>query len=122
MSEVRRFFLCCQHPHSLTFPYPPPDPDKFEAILAAVWVSTGADRCIVGRLPGKYWDLRHHLEGRLAQVLQFFSNSESIDKHAYSVANKGVFSAVLVDRFVTGDEVINGYLSDIDSDVEGDEN
>ena len=59
-----------------------------------------------------------HLDGRLAQVVEIFSQSRSASKIAYNAAKDGVVLAVIVDWFEPLDSTINGLLDSFDSDSE----
>lgn len=74
------------------------------------------ERCIVGHVDSRALAVGQSLEGRLAQVTEFFSASPSAKKNCYSVANKGVCLAALVDGYYEGDDVINSYLDPVESD------
>lgn len=98
------------------------DDDKYQSFTVARWVSDGIDRCIVGRVGCSAMELLDHLEGRLAQVTEFFSESKDAKKKSFSKDNGGVFLAVLVDRYVPGDEIVNGYLELLESDSDNEQN
>ena len=78
-------------------------PNEYVEILAAIWVSTGADRCIVGYYGAKYKSAFQHMNGRIGQVIDIFSRSESKTKNDYSEAHNGVMLIVIVDRSDSGD-------------------
>lgn len=78
----------------------------------------GIDTCMVALLPMKYLDKRRVLEGRIAQVTEFFRKSRSETKKNYSLSKDGVAMAVLIDHAHDGDEDINGLLSDVESSDE----
>ena len=82
------------------------------------WVTDGIDRCTVGHVGEKYAHLLDHLDGRLAQVVEIFSQSRSASKIAYNAAKDGVVLAVIVDWFEPLDSTINGLLDSFDSDSE----
>ena len=80
---------------------------RFKEYIAAVWVTDGADRCILGYLPDKYMGFADVLEGRLAQVVDiFFLSGCTIKKH-YSDAHSGVCLAAIIDRSVPGELGMN---------------
>ena len=81
-------------------------------------MTDGVDRCVVGRVGSSNIALLRQVEGRLAQVTELFSNSASNIKKSYSSENGGVCTAVLVDRFIPGDEVVNRVNTFIESDSE----
>ena len=85
-------------------------------------VSDGIDQCTVGHLSPAYNNILDHLDGRLGQIIELFSESTSPNKIAHDAENKGVAIAVLVDRYVPGDGAINRLLDVYDSEEEGDEN
>ena len=95
---------------------------RFKEYIAAVWVTDGADRCILGYLPDKYMGFADVLEGRLAQVVDIFFLSGCTIKKEYSDAHSGVCLAAIVDRSVPGDAALNECLSLVDSDSEHSEN
>ena len=85
-------------------------------ILAAIWVTDGMDRCIVGYVDPRALVVRMHLEGRLGQVTDIFSLSSSATKNRYSMAHKGVCLASLIDNYLPGDDLINSCLDAVESD------
>ena len=85
-------------------------------------VSDGIDTCTVGRLSPVYNNLLDHLDGRLGQIVEFLKDSLAPTKIAANRRHKGVAMAVLIDRFVAGDGLINELLESYDSPVESDEN
>ena len=90
-----------------------------QEIVAAVWLTDGEERCIVGRLPSKYDHLSEELEGRCAQVVDLFAFSPSRSKRLHSYQNQGSGYARLIDK---GSErshsMIDSLLSDVESDPE----
>jgi hypothetical protein len=62
-----------------------------------------------------------HLEGRIGQVYEIYACSPSGKKTDYSVRHNGVCYAMLVDRAVPGDELVNRLLTMVDSDSSSDE-
>jgi len=86
--------------------------------LAAIWVTEGENRCIVGHLPEVYNEYKKNLEGRLAQVITNYSSSRDANKIAFSNARDGVCHAILVDKAVPGDEVLDSIVTLVDSDVD----
>ena len=99
-----------------------PDPKQYRTIGAALLVSDGFIQCCVGRLAPVYDNVLDHMDGRLAQVVELFSESRSRHKIDYNAANNGVCLAVIVDKLVPGDRVINTLLEGIDIDSSSDEN
>ena len=92
--------------------------NKSSSILAAVWITDGMDRCIVGFVDPRALGVRERLEGRLGQVTELFSLSASSNKKRYSTAHKGVCLAALIDSYLPGDELINSYLDPVESESE----
>lgn len=87
--------------------------------MAAVWITDGMDRCVVGYVdPRAATAVRERLEGRIGQVTELFSQSPSKTKNRYSIANKGVCLAALVENYLTDDECINNYLDLVDDSDE----
>lgn len=80
------------------------------------------DRCLVGRVSEDFQKHFGRLEGRLAQVVEIYSNSTSSKKKEYSSLNDGVFHATLVDKGTMKDSVMTKCLRMIDSDSDSDEN
>lgn len=77
-------------------------------------ISDGVDQCCVGRLSEKYNKHLDLLDGRLAQITDLFKNSNSQHKIAFNKEQEGVCLCAIVDRYVAGDEKLNGLLDDID--------
>lgn len=94
--------------------------NSYATIIAAVWVTDGIDRCIIGRVNPAAIDHAERLEGRLCQVTDFFSQSEFEAKKDYSTDHKGVIVAQIIDKYIPGDDVLNGFVEGIDSDVDSD--
>ena len=95
--------------------------NKSSSILAAVWITDGMERCIVGFVDPRALAVGQRLEGRLGQVTELFSLSPSSTKKRYSTAHKGVCLAALIDSYLPGDELINSYLDPVESDESEDE-
>jgi hypothetical protein len=73
------------------------DDDTEETAIAAFWVSDGIDSCRVGYLPRhclKHWK---QYEGRLAQVIDLYKDSESPTKRRRHHRNLGCCLAVMID-------------------------
>lgn len=71
--------------------------DIEETAIAAFWVSDGIDSCRVGYLPRhciKHW---RQYEGKLAQVIEMYKDSESPTKRRKHHRNLGCCLAVLID-------------------------
>jgi hypothetical protein len=98
--------------------FSPLENDEYRSILAAVWVTEGENRCIVGYLPEVYKDHAKLLEGRLAQVVTIFTLSKDSNKIAFSNKNEGVCHAILIDKQLSGDERLDELVTLVDSDVE----
>jgi hypothetical protein len=88
------------------------------SFIAAFLVMDGVDTCTVALLPAKYLVQRKTLEGRIAQVVEFFGNSKSKTKKAFSASKEGVAIAVLINSPRDNDEEINSLLSDVESSDE----
>ena len=95
-----------------------PGNNKFVFVQAAVWVTDGVDRCVVGRVSAELVSQEEQLEGRLAQVFQCYWDSESQSKLAYSRLNEGVCVGVLIDKYVEGDKLLIDIVELVDSDIE----
>jgi hypothetical protein len=68
-----------------------------ETAIAAYWVTTGIDRCRVGFLPKftvKHWQ---QFDGKLAQVVEMYRDSESPSKRSKAHRNKGACQLVLIE-------------------------
>lgn len=87
--------------------------------MAVYWVTEGADRCIVGRLPHCYQRFHSRLHGRLAQVyriLPFRSTFQLGGRTEYSVKYKGVMHVALIGTSIgdVPDQEMNSLLQHID--------
>jgi hypothetical protein len=87
--------------------------------MVAYWVTEGADRCIVGRIPFAYRGHFSRLDGRLAQVcriLPFRTKFQPGGRTEYSVKYQGVMHAFLIGGSVddTPDQKMNDLLQHID--------
>ena len=69
-----------------------------ETAVAAYWVTDGVDRCLVGFLPRHCVQHRAHYEGRVAQIVEFLSCSESTLQQRQSHLNKGVCMAAFLQK------------------------
>ena len=68
-----------------------------ESALAAYWIEDGIDRCHVGFLPRhllKHWK---EYDGRIAQIVEMYNDSENSAKRRKSQRNLGCCCAVLID-------------------------
>jgi hypothetical protein len=68
-----------------------------ESALAVYWISDGIDRCRVGFLPRhlvKHWK---EYDGRIAQIVEMYKESESPTKRRKNYKNLGCCQAVLID-------------------------
>jgi len=68
-----------------------------ESALAVYWISDGVDRCRVGFLPRhllKHWK---EYDGRIAQIVEMYEESESPTKRRKNYKNLGCCQAVLID-------------------------
>ncbi|KAG7368596.1 hypothetical protein IV203_031339 [Nitzschia inconspicua] len=95
--------------------------NQYAVIGAARLVLDGIDQCIVGRLGSMYDNVLNHLDGRLAQVTEKFSDSTSQHKVDYNTTNNGVCSAIIIDRYVPGDGVMNALLDGVNLDSSDEE-
>ena len=68
-----------------------------ESALACFWVTDGIDRCRVGFLPRHYFKHWQDFEGRLAQVVELYKDSDSKEKRKKHYRNSGCCQAVLID-------------------------
>jgi hypothetical protein len=71
--------------------------DVEEAAIAAFWISDGIDSCRVGYLPRhclKHWK---QYEGKLAQVIDLYKDSDSPSKRRKNHRNLGCCLAVMID-------------------------
>ena len=96
--------------------------NKHTTILAAVWITDGMDRCVIGYVDPRAMAVRRQLEGRLGQVTELFSHSDSATKNRYSATHQGVCLVALIDNYLPNDDLINTYLDVVESDDSGDEN
>ena len=60
--------------------------NKYATIQAAIWVNGGFDRCVLGRVDPRAWDVQERLEGQLAQVIKIFAQSSTKAKKDYNEA------------------------------------
>lgn len=86
--------------------------------MVARIVSDGQPQCTIGRVSDAYNSKLDCLDGRLGQVVQDFSLSETKSKTDASAATDGILLVSIVDAYRKGDEDLNSYLIDIDSDEE----
>lgn len=92
---------------------------KFVEVIAAVWITDGDERCILGHLPSKYDSMAVDLEGRCAMVVDVFRLSDSRTKRNYSTKNEGACYVRLIDRDTEElDQQIGSIMSEVESDVE----
>jgi hypothetical protein len=89
--------------------------NNIKMIMAALWVTEGANRCVIGHVPEKFSEHFHLLEGRIAQVYTIFHLSKDANKMAFSNKNDGVCHAILVDKVMPGDELLDPIVETIDS-------
>ena len=68
-----------------------------ESALACFWVTDGIDWCRVGFLPRHYFKHWQDFEGRLAQVVELYKDSDSKEKRKKHYRNSGCCQAVLID-------------------------
>ena len=87
-------------------------------MIVARWVTDGEVDCTIGRLSPVYKSETDRIHGRLGQVVQDFSLSHSKSKTTASAANDGILLVALIDNYCEGDEILNSYLIDIDSNSE----
>ena len=73
------------------------DTGKEESALAVIWISDGIDRCCVGFLPRHLVKQWQEYDGRIAQVVDLYQESESPTKQRKNVRNCGCCEAVLID-------------------------
>lgn len=92
------------------------DANEYRSILGAYWVTEGVDRCLVGRVADALREHFSHLDGRLVQVLDIYSNSNHFKRRDFARAHGGVCHAILVDEFLEGDQLLNSLLVVVDSD------
>ncbi|KAG7342829.1 hypothetical protein IV203_020773 [Nitzschia inconspicua] len=63
--------------------------NNYKTIMAAVWVTEEANRCVIGHVPEKLSEYFHRLEGRIAQVSTIYHHSKDSNKMAFSNKNDG---------------------------------
>ncbi|KAG7353509.1 hypothetical protein IV203_002864 [Nitzschia inconspicua] len=90
----------------------------YATIIAAVWVTEGIDRCIVGRVNPAAMKHSERLEGRLCQVTDILWGTSHKAKNKYSTQHKGVVVAQIIDKYMVGDDVLNAFVERCDSDEE----
>ncbi|KAG7374829.1 hypothetical protein IV203_013924 [Nitzschia inconspicua] len=71
-----------------------------KTIMAAVWVTEGANRYVIGHVPENLSEYFHRLEGRIAQVYTIYHHSKDSNRMAFSKKNDGVCHAILVEKGV----------------------
>ncbi len=71
---------------------------KEESALAVYWISDGIDRCCVGFLPRHLVKQWQQYDGRIAQVVDLYQESDSPTKQCKNVQNCGCCEAVLIDN------------------------
>ena len=64
-----------------------------ESALACFWITDGIDRCRVGFLPRHYVKHWEEFEGRLAQIVEFYKDSDSPEKRRKNYQNSGYCKA-----------------------------
>ena len=72
---------------------------KEETAIGAYWVSDGIDRCLVGFLARHMIKQAQRLDGRLAQVVEIYKESDSPAKRRKNHRNKGIAEATLIDYY-----------------------
>lgn len=98
------------------------DDAQLAQVIAAMWVTEGEDRCILGRLPYKYFLQQNQLDGRLAQVVDMLHYSTSKSKRRYSKGKQGAFVVQLLDKGSAEDhEFLDSIFSELESDAELDD-
>ena len=90
--------------------------NEYKTVLAAFWITKGVCRCIVGHVPESFAAHFNRLEDRVGQIVTIYSFSSSPSKIAFSNTNFGVCHAILVDKPMPGDSVIDTLVETIDSD------
>jgi hypothetical protein len=68
-----------------------------ETAIAAVWVTDGVDRCRVGFLPRHCVRHAARYNGKLAQVVDMYKDSDSPTKKRHNRGNCGSCRAILID-------------------------
>ncbi|KAG7338677.1 hypothetical protein IV203_020701 [Nitzschia inconspicua] len=91
---------------------------EYATIIAAVWVTEGIDRCIIGRVNPAATKHSEMLEGRLCQVTDLFLGTNHKAKNEYSTQHKGVYVAQVIAKYMVGDDVLNSFIEVYDSDEE----
>jgi len=97
----RSCFCCCSLFFLFLFRFA--GPRGLTAICAAFWVTDGTDRCIIGRVSEEFKAFFPRLEGRIAQVVEIFPNSDEPRKRTLSQKKYGVCHVMLIDKFMEGD-------------------
>ena len=69
-----------------------------ETALAVYWVTDGVDRCKVGFLQRHLVRHKQHYDGKLVQVVEFLTTSESPADRAKSKHCMRICRAVLIDK------------------------
>ena len=90
-------------------------------ILTARWITDGIERCVLGHVAPRFLSQTSNLDGRVAQIVDIFDESSCRRKIEYSNEFQGVCRAVLIDYGTPNDLTMKGMLSDIESDVDVDE-
>jgi hypothetical protein len=83
-----------------------------ESALACFWITDGIDRCRVGFLPRHYVKHWEDFEGRLAQIVEFYKDSDSPEKRRKNYRNSGCCKAVLIDTLF-GDDADDNIFSPV---------
>jgi hypothetical protein len=68
-----------------------------ETAIAAVWVTDGIDRCRVGYLPRHCVRHATRYDGKLAQVVDMYKDSDSPTKKRHNRGNCGSCRAIIID-------------------------
>jgi hypothetical protein len=114
-------FKVMVNPHQhLTHHFPITENDKYKTILGAFWITEGICRCIIGHVPDTFAAHFATLDGQVGQIVTLYQFSSDPRKIAFSNMNLGVCHAILVDKCLPGDEVIDSLVQIIDSDDESD--
>lgn len=74
---------------------------KEESAIAAYWVTDGVDRCRVGFLPRHCLKHAEQFEGKLAQIIDIYKDSDSPTKRKKHYHNKGCVHAAIIDTVKT---------------------
>lgn len=72
------------------------DQGREETAVAAYWVTDGVDLCRVGFLPRQYIKDADKYDGKLAQITEFLSESESSYCRRLSHRNRGMCHAAII--------------------------